>query len=160
MILKDKPESSSFVQIGEGYSQIASGPNSITTTKDAGNFIQGPTSFSSAIENIKVGGIFRFNPMLSTGIPSTMVTPMPVLTIDLPIGNIAIASQIAAISTNHNGNHAGRNCSTTNINGLALVASLKTVVQPMQHTRLKHRKTLTATMYIRSTNTKKIHCVT
>lgn len=98
MIIKDKPESSSFLQVGEGYSQIASGPNSITTTNDAGNFIHGPVSFSSSIENIKVGGIFRFNPMLSTGIPSTMVTPMPVLTIDLPLSNIATISKIASIS--------------------------------------------------------------
>ena len=98
MIIKDKPESSSFAQIGEGYSQIASGPNSITTTNDAGNFILGPTSFSSSIENIKVGGIFRFNPMLSTGIPSIMVTPMPVLMIDLPIGNIDTMSKIASVA--------------------------------------------------------------
>lgn len=98
MIIKDKPESSSFLQVGEGYSQIASGPNSITTTNDAGNFIQGPTSFSSSIENIKFAGIFRFNPMLSTGIPSTMVTPLPVLTLDLPIQNVATMSKIAAIS--------------------------------------------------------------
>lgn len=98
MIIKDKPESSSFVQVGEGYSQLASGPNSITTTNDAGNFIQGPVSFSSSIENIKIGGIFRFNPMLSTGIPSTMVTPVPVLTIDLPLSNIATISKIASIS--------------------------------------------------------------
>lgn len=98
MIIKDKAGSSSFVQVGEGISQLASGPNSITTTNDAGNFIQGPVSFSSSIENIKVGGIFRFNPMLSTGIPSTMVTPMPVLTIDLPLSNIATISKIASIS--------------------------------------------------------------
>lgn len=98
MIIKDAPDSSSFLQVGEGYSQLASGPNSITTTNDAGNFIQGPTSFSSSIENIKVGSIFRFNPMLSTGIPSTMVTPIPVLTIDLPLKNIATISKIAAVA--------------------------------------------------------------
>lgn len=98
MIIKEKPNSSSFLQVGEDYSQIASGPNSITTTRDAGNFIQGPVSFSSAIENIKVGGIFRFNPMLSTGIPSSMVTPIPVLKLDLPLSNIATMSKISAIA--------------------------------------------------------------
>lgn len=98
MILKDRPESSSFVQVTEGLAQIASGPNSFSTTNDAGNFINGPTSFSSSIENIKFAGIFRFNPMLSTGIPSTAITPMPVLNVDLPISNIASMSKIAAIS--------------------------------------------------------------
>lgn len=98
MIIKNRPESSSFVNIDEGLSQIASGPNSISSTNDAGNFINGPTSFSSAIEHVKFAGIFRFNPMLSTGIPSTMITPMPVLTIDLPISNIASMGKVAAIA--------------------------------------------------------------
>lgn len=98
MIIKHSPESSSFVQVNEGISQLASGPNSISTTNEAGNFINGPTSFSSPIESIKFAGIFRFNPMLSTGIASTMITPIPVLTLDLPLSNIASMSKIAAIS--------------------------------------------------------------
>lgn len=99
MIIKDAPESSSFVQTGADYSQLASGPNSITTTREGGNFIQGPLSLSSPIENIKVSGIYRFNPMLSTGIPSTMITPMPVLTLDLPLKNASMLSGIAKIMT-------------------------------------------------------------
>lgn len=98
MILKDTPESSSFIQIGSEYAQIASGPNSVSSTNDAGTFINGPLSISSPIENIKVGGIFRFNPMLSTGIPSTMITPVPTLILDLPISNIASMIKIAAIA--------------------------------------------------------------
>ena len=98
MLVKDSANSSSFLQTGEGFTQIASGPNSITTTNDAGNFIHGPVSFSSSIENIKVGGIFRFNPMLSTGIASTMITPIPVLTIDLPLKNIKTMASIASIA--------------------------------------------------------------
>lgn len=98
MLIKHRPDSSSFLQVDEGYSQIAAGPNSITTSNDAGNFIQGPVSFSSPIENIKFSGIYRFNPMLATGIPSTMITPMPVLTLDLPLSNIATLSKVAAIA--------------------------------------------------------------
>lgn len=98
MIIKDTPESSSFMQTGEGFSQIASGPNSMSTTRDAGNFINGPLSISSSIDSIKVGGIFRFNPMLSTCIPSTMVTPMPTLTIDLPVSNIGSMMKIASLA--------------------------------------------------------------
>lgn len=98
MIIKDKPESSSFVQVSEGFSQLASGPNSMTVTNDGGNFIQGPVSFSSPIENVKFSGIFRFNPMLSTGIPSTGVTPMPVLLIDLPLSNVGTMAKISSIA--------------------------------------------------------------
>lgn len=98
MIIKDSPSSSSFLQVGEGFAQIASGPNSITSTNDTGNYILGPTSFSSSIENIKVGGIFRFNSMLSTGIPSTMVTPMPVLKLDIPYANMGMLAKISQIA--------------------------------------------------------------
>lgn len=98
MLIKNKIDSSNFLKVGEDYTQIAAGANSITSTKDSGNYILGPVSISSSINNIKVGNIFRFNPMLSTGIPSTMVTPMPVLKIDLPIKNIGQLSAIAAIA--------------------------------------------------------------
>lgn len=99
MIIKDTPGSSSFVQVTEGASQIASGPISVTATNDAGVFINGPLSISSSIHNIKVAGIFRFNSMLSTGIPSTMTTPVPVLKLDLPLGNAAIMLKIAAMAS-------------------------------------------------------------
>lgn len=99
MIIKDTPGSSSFVQVTEGSSQLASGPVSVTATNDSGVFINGPLSISSSIDRIKVGGgIFRFNSMLSTGIASTMVTPMPVLKVDLPISNISTMVAIAAIA--------------------------------------------------------------
>lgn len=98
MIIKDNPGSSSFVHVTEGLSQIASGPYSMSSTNDGGNFIMGPLSISSPIESIKIAGIFRFNPMLSTGIPSTMVTPMPTLVLDLPVSNLASISKIAAIA--------------------------------------------------------------
>lgn len=99
MILKDKPQYSSFLQLGNNFSQIASGPNSITTTNDSGNYINGPLSISSSIENIKVAGIFRFNPMLSTCIPSTMITPMPTLKLDMPVSNIGTMAKIAALAS-------------------------------------------------------------
>lgn len=98
MLVKDSPDSSSFLQTGEGFSQIASGPNSVTSTREDGNFINGPLSISSPIDSIKVGGIFRFNPMLSSCIPSTIVTPMPTLVIDLPIKNIASMIKVAALA--------------------------------------------------------------
>ena len=99
MIIKHTPGSSSFVQVVEGEAQIASGPVSVTATNDAGVFINGPVSISSSISNIKVGGIFRFNSMLSTGIASTMSTPLPVLKLDLPISNAAIMLKTAVLAS-------------------------------------------------------------
>lgn len=98
MIIKDTPQSSSFVYVAEGMTQLASGPNSVTATNDSGVFVNGPLSISSSIHNIKVSGIFRFNSMLSTGISSTMVTPLPVLKLDLPIQNASTIASVAAIA--------------------------------------------------------------
>lgn len=98
MMIKNTPGSSSFLQVVEGEATLASGPISVTATNDAGVFINGPLSISSSIHNIKVGGIFRFNSMLSTGISSTMTTPLPVLKLDLPITNAGIMLKTAAIA--------------------------------------------------------------
>lgn len=95
-LIKDTSNSSSFLQTEEGMSQIASGPNSVTSTNTQGNFINGSVSFSSPPESIKIGGVFRLNPLLATGIPSTLVTPIPTLILDLPLKNI---SAMVAIST-------------------------------------------------------------
>ena len=96
-IIKDTPDSSSFVQVGTSFAQIASGPYSVTTLKESGTYINGPVGISSSIDNVKFAGIFRFNPALSTCIPSTMITPIPTLIIDLPISNISSMVSIAAM---------------------------------------------------------------
>lgn len=99
MLIKHTPGSSSFVRVIEGEAQLASGPISVTATRDSGVYVNGPLSISSSIHNIKVGGIFRFNSMLSTGIASTMTTPLPVLKLDLPLGNAAVMMKVAALAS-------------------------------------------------------------
>lgn len=96
-ILKEKPESSCMVIAADSYSQITAGPNSVTTTREHGNFINGPLSLSSNIDNIRVAGIYKFNPQLSTGLPSTMMTPIPTLVFDLPIKNVASSLAVAVV---------------------------------------------------------------
>lgn len=96
-VIKTKPESSSMLVAGEEYSQIASGPNSFTSTRDKGNFINGPLSISSNIDNIRVGGIYKFNPVLASGLPSTMITPIPTLVLDMPVKNLSSMAAISAV---------------------------------------------------------------
>lgn len=97
MLLKNSNASSSFVYVNDEAAQIASGPNSITTTREAGNFINGATSFTGPHSNIKFGAVFRFNPMLATCIPSTIATPIPTFTLDVPLKNMASLSLISSI---------------------------------------------------------------
>lgn len=96
-VIKDTPQSSSMIITTEGYTQITAGPNSISTTRQDGNFINGPLSISSNIDNIRVGGMYKFNPQLSTGLASTMITPIPTLVFDLPIKNLASSAAIAGV---------------------------------------------------------------
>lgn len=96
-IIKNTPESSCMVVAGSEYTQITAGANSFTTTRESGNFVNGPLSISSNVDNIRVGGIWKFNPQLSTGLPSTMITPIPTLVFDLPIKNLASSALIAGV---------------------------------------------------------------
>lgn len=97
-IVKEKAADSNFLLLHEGQAMIAAGPNSISTTREDGNFINGPLSISSTIDSIRVGGMFKFNPALMTGIPSTIITPIPVLTLDMPVKNVGVFGSIAAIA--------------------------------------------------------------
>lgn len=96
-ILKDSAASSAMVVAGTDYTQLTAGPNSITTTRDSGNYINGPLSISSTIDKIRVGGMYVFNPQLSTGLPSTIITPIPTLVFDIPIKNLASQAAISAV---------------------------------------------------------------
>lgn len=100
-VLKISPESSSMVIAGEGYSQITAGPNSVTAHRESGVFINGALSLTGQVNDIKIGGIFRLNPLLSTCMPSTMITPIPTLIMDLPVSNlrstVGIASMLRSI---------------------------------------------------------------
>lgn len=96
-VIKTRPESSDMLIAGEGYTQITSKANSVSVTGDAGTFINGPVSFGSQIDSIKVGGIFKFNPILASCLPSTLVTPIPTLVMDMPVRNLKSAAGIASI---------------------------------------------------------------
>lgn len=96
-VLKTSADSSSMVIAGESYSQITAGPNSVTADRYGGVFINGALSITSQVDNIKIGGIFRLNPILSSCMPSTMITPIPTLVMDLPVKHIASISGIASM---------------------------------------------------------------
>ena len=94
-VMKTTADSSSMVIAAAGYSQITAGPNSVSTVKDSGVFINGALSITSQVDNIKIGGIYKLNPILSSCIPSTMITPVPTLVLDLPVKNLTSVSGIA-----------------------------------------------------------------
>lgn len=52
--------------------------------KDYGNIVKGPTSFAAQPHEIRLSGITTLNPLLTSGFPSTIVTPMPTCIFSIP----------------------------------------------------------------------------
>lgn len=96
-IMKTNSDSTSSVIAAETYSQMIANSNSVSVDAEGGTFINGPLSISSQAENIRIGAIYRVNPLVSTGLPSTMITPIPTLVIDPPIKNLMSMGAIAAM---------------------------------------------------------------
>ena len=100
-VIKDTIDSSTFLYMEGPNAVLASGPNSISTNRDNGVFVNGAVSFTSNIDNIKFAGMFRFNPVAASGLPSTMMTPVPTFTIESPIKGIsnmkAVSGMLASL---------------------------------------------------------------
>jgi hypothetical protein len=97
MILKNSIEATSMMDIGNSHARIAAGAMSFTSDKDAGNFVNGPLSITANLGNIRIGGVFKFNPLTMTGIPSTLVTPIPTFTIDVPAKHVGVLLKCAGV---------------------------------------------------------------
>lgn len=96
MQIKKEINSSSMLEYTDNRVTIASGRNSVSTTNDNGNFINGPLSISSNPLKIRIGGIYKFHPLTLTGIPSTSVTPIPTFLISSPIGGTTTSGNITS----------------------------------------------------------------
>lgn len=75
--------------------------NGFFSTRESGNIVKGPISFSAQPHEIRVSGMMTLHPLLLSGFPSTIVTPIPVLQWSLPSAEMLgpIAKDIALIGT-------------------------------------------------------------
>ncbi len=97
-LIKASADSPSSLKASQNYSAIiGSDTNRIVSSEKFGNFIVGPTTFTANPDNIRIGGVFRLNGLLSSTMPSTIVTPIPTLIFDFPLQQAAQqASQLLA----------------------------------------------------------------
>ena len=87
--IKNHPTSEAGIEIlSNGVSISGSGSNKLESTKDYGNLISGPTTFTAHPEAIRIGGAYRFNGLMTSTVPSTIVTPVPSLILDIPGGTL------------------------------------------------------------------------
>lgn len=96
-VIKENVNSSNFLLLEGTNSVIASGPNAVGVNKDQGVFINGATSFTSTMDSVKFAGMFRFNPLSASGLPSTAITPIPTFVIESPIKGVSTISSVASI---------------------------------------------------------------
>lgn len=75
--------------------------NGLYSSREFGNIVTGATSFSATPQEIRVGGLMTFHPLLMSGFPSTIVTPIPTFQWSLPSGGMLgpIAKDVALMST-------------------------------------------------------------
>jgi hypothetical protein len=91
-----------IVEVGDDQASMrGSSNNGFYSYRDFGNVITGPTSFSAQPHEIRMSGIMTFHPLLLSGFPSTIVTPIPTLQWSLPTGSMLapIVKDAALIAT-------------------------------------------------------------
>lgn len=78
-------ESSAFMYVDEEEARLVADPQvGIVASKQSGVCIAGPLNISASLQDIRLQGAWRFNPMHQYQIPSTAVSPQPVLVYDPP----------------------------------------------------------------------------
>lgn len=85
MKLKSHINSNSFVDYTNDSITLSSGTMSMATYADSGNFINGPLSITGPFTNIRFSNMFKLNPLLAYGIPSTIITPINTFDIEIPV---------------------------------------------------------------------------
>lgn len=98
MIIKHKIDGETGVLLENDDATLLSGPNSFTSTRKSGNFVNGPMSFSSDFTKLRFGGVYKFSPLLANTMPSNIITPIPVMEVRTPVqetaGLVAITGMI------------------------------------------------------------------
>lgn len=94
MLLKNRIDGNTVVDLSEDTGIISSGPMSIGVHRRYGTFVNGPLSISSPPTNITFGGFYKFNPTAVSGMPSTLITPVPTFEVTVPVKNIGIQTSI------------------------------------------------------------------
>lgn len=88
-VLKLLSTSEAAIQAGDEVAAVIGSPKyRLVSTKKYGNFIVGPTTFTAHPESVRIGGVFRFNGLLTSTIPSTIISPVSTLILDIPGENM------------------------------------------------------------------------
>lgn len=97
MIVRNSIDSNAVLDLHDNSSALVAGAMSITCDTAGGTFVNGPISFGSGIGAMRFGGVFKFNPLAASCIPSTLVTPISTFVIDVPYKQVAGLAKCAGL---------------------------------------------------------------
>ncbi|MFA5746176.1 MAG: hypothetical protein WC932_04965 [archaeon] len=73
------------ILVSEDEARLIADPgNGIVVNSRSGINMAGKVNIGTSIQDVRIGGAWRFNPMLQFQVPSTAVTPIPTLLYDYP----------------------------------------------------------------------------
>lgn len=99
-IWKSSLNSSAGMSVAEDVATIQSGKSNFIVLTSDGTYHGGKHSFICAPSDIRIGGMWTFNDNILSTIPSTIVTPTPVLSNSQPLSGVAnIATMVAQLSS-------------------------------------------------------------
>lgn len=82
-------DNTAYISVSEDEVRlIADFSNGMILNKQSGLSIMGKVNIGSSIQDVRIGGAWRFNPMMQFQIPSTAVSPIPTLIYDVPGKNL------------------------------------------------------------------------
>lgn len=81
--------SSAYMSVSEDEVRlVADFGNAVIINKSSGTSLMGKLNIGTSISDVRIGGAWRFNPMMQYQIPSSAVTPIPTLIFDPPGANL------------------------------------------------------------------------
>ena len=94
MLIKNQIDGNSVIDLSQDMAILSNGPTSVTVNSKYGTFVNGPLSVSAPPTSVTFGGFYKFNPIAASGMPSTLITPVPTFEVTVPTKNIAIQTAI------------------------------------------------------------------
>lgn len=93
-------DAKAFVKLSDAAVVMAGGPDHAIASDDVfGNIVKGPVSFTGRPGQIRVAGFWTFNDLLTSMIPSTVVTPMPTLIFNPPTSTLKLAEIVEDLTS-------------------------------------------------------------
>jgi len=95
--IKSDAGSEAGIVVSKNASRMHGNKDNYVMTDERGTTVNGPISFVSGSDQIRIGGLWTLNNQLLMTLPSTLATPTPTLIINPPIKQLATLMKDATV---------------------------------------------------------------